>query len=88
MCGAGTGEVEVELVGGRVCAEEGGEIDFVETFVLEEFEERRGGGVDVREEIVRCWGGGVGAADPGFDGWAAGAGYDGVVAGEDDHVGY
>jgi hypothetical protein len=30
-----------------VCAEEGGEIDFVEAFVLEELEERGGVSVDV-----------------------------------------
>lgn len=79
----GRGGVEVELVGRRVCAQQGGEIDFVEALVLEEPEEGCGGGVDVWEEAVGGGRGGVFAADEGFDLRAAGAGDDGVVARED-----
>jgi hypothetical protein len=53
---------------------------------LEEFEEVGGWGVDVGEEAVWCWGGRVFAPDKGLDLGAAGAGDDGVVAGEDWRV--
>ena len=64
-------------------AEEGGEVDVVEALVGEEFGEGGCVGVGVGEEAVGGGRGGVLAADEGFHAGSAGAGYDGVVAGED-----
>jgi hypothetical protein len=66
-----------------VCAEERGEVDFVEAFVLEELEEGGGRRVDVGEETFWGWCVGVFAPNVRLDAGAAGTGDDGVVAGED-----
>jgi hypothetical protein len=66
-----------------VRAEEGGDADFVEAFVLEEPEEGGRRRVDVREETLGRWCVGVFASDVGLDAGTAGTGDDGVVAGED-----
>lgn len=66
-----------------MCAEEGGEVAGGEAFFGEKAGELGGGCVDGGEEVVGGGGGGGRAVDEGADLGAAGAGYDGVVAGED-----
>jgi hypothetical protein len=66
-----------------VRAEEGGEVGFVEAFVLEELKEVGGGRVDVGEEAFGGRGVGVFAPDVCLDAGTAGTGDDGVAAGED-----
>lgn len=76
---AGAARVNEALLAGAMGAEECGEVNGIKTLVLEQFEEALAGAADVWEEAVGVGGGGIFAADVGFDLGASRAGDRGMV---------